>query len=327
VARSRSTATEDTGAAASIDTTRRCKAVAVERGSGSRSRTWRVVGALLVGVGGVVAIAVVAASIGRGDTDEPGVSVSAPGEAIDAVVMALLTFGLALTIAFFVVQFGGERKEDPQDRRRRLIGALLLPIVLVGMLWLLREAGLSFDLGEPDAQVGQPLDVGSGSSATDEPPDAASADRSTVGSWTGIAFGLLLVLVGAWWMWGERRRRGMEQALATSDDERDGLVARLDVAIDDLRSDPDPRRAVVRAWQALGDALAIAGLPREDAEAPFPYLERALAALETSGPAATSLTSAFERALFAPGSVDRETQLDAVDALVAVRDELRVVSR
>jgi hypothetical protein len=253
--------------------------------------------------------------------------VSAPGEAIDAVVMALLTFGLALTIAFFVVQFGGDRKEeDPRDRRRRLIGALLLPVVLVGMLWLLQEAGLRFDLGEPDVPVAEQGAIGSGSSATVEPPDAESADRSTVGSWTGIAFGLLLVIVGAWWMWGERRRRDVEVAQAAFDDERDGLVARLGVAIDDLRSDPDPRRAVVRAWQALGDALAVAGLPREDAEAPFPYLERALAALDTSGPAATRLTSAFERALFSPGSVDRETQLDAVDALVAVRDELRVVS-
>lgn len=298
----------------------------MERGSGSRRRTGRVVGALLLAVGGVIGIAVLAGSIGRAGDDEAGASVSPPGEAVDALVMALLTFGLALTIAFFIVQFGGERREDPEDRRRRLLGALLLPVVLLGMFWLLREAGLSFDLGDVSTPTSSPT-VGEAGPSTGDLPEAAPVDRSTVGSWTGIAFGLMLVVVAAWWMWGEKRRRAIDAATEPPADERDDLVARLDVAIDDLRADPDPRRAVVRAWQALGDALAVAGLPREEAEAPFPYLARALGALDTSGPAATRLTSAFERALFSPGPVDRSTQLDAVDALVAVRDELKVGSR
>jgi hypothetical protein len=300
----------------------------IELSGAGRRPIGRVLVALLVAVGGVVAVAVLAGSVGRSGSDSgPGLTPAPPGEALDAIVMAMLTVGLALTIAMFVVQFGGEREDRQRTARRRLIGVLLVPVLLLAMTWLIQEAGIDLTLElAPDEAADGPGGAGTGSSSMPL-PEATEDDTSTVGTWTGIVFGLLLLGVGSIWMWGERRRRALDLADETSPDERDQLASLLSVAIDDLRDDPDPRRAVIRAWNDLGAALASVGLPRDDAEAPFPYLERALDALDTSGPAATRLTSSFEAALFSSREIDRTMQLDAVDALVAVRDELQVAAR
>jgi Domain of unknown function (DUF4129) len=97
----------------------------------------------------------------------------------------------------------------------------------------------------------------------------------------------------------------------------------LDESLDDLRADPDLRRAIVAAYARMERALAGAGLARRPAEAPFEYMERALTSLEASAEAARRLTALFECAKFShhePGPAMRD---EAIDALVAVRDELR----
>jgi len=70
-------------------------------------------------------------------------------------------------------------------------------------------------------------------------------------------------------------------------------------------------------------ALAAAGLPRLPSEAPLEYLERALLELHASGPAVRQLTDLFEWARFSDHEPDRTMRDDAVDALEAIRDELR----
>ena len=60
------------------------------------------------------------------------------------------------------------------------------------------------------------------------------------------------------------------------------LAAALDESLDDLRADPDLRRAIIAAYARMETALAAAGLPRHPAEAPLEYVERALLTLDTS---------------------------------------------
>src|SRR5206468_7505614 len=76
------------------------------------------------------------------------------------------------------------------------------------------------------------------------------------------------------------------------------LAAALDESLDDLRSDPDLRRAIVAAYARMESALAAAGLPRRPAEAPLEYLERTLLSLDTSAEAVRRLTGLFEWARF-----------------------------
>jgi uncharacterized protein DUF4129 len=134
--------------------------------------------------------------------------------------------------------------------------------------------------------------------------------------------GLLAVLLGGTVivLYARRRTRplprpwGSQRAAAVS--------AALDLSLDDLRRDPDLRRAIVAAYARMEHALAGIGIPRHPAEAPFEYVERALLALDASSSAAERLTALFERAKFSQHEPGPEMRDDAIEALVAVRDEL-----
>jgi uncharacterized protein DUF4129 len=102
------------------------------------------------------------------------------------------------------------------------------------------------------------------------------------------------------------------------------LAAALDESIDDLRNDADLRRAIIAAYARMETALAAAGIPRHPAEAPLEYVERALLSLDASASAVRRLTDLFEWARFSHHEPEPSMRDDAIDALVAVRDELRV---
>ncbi len=102
------------------------------------------------------------------------------------------------------------------------------------------------------------------------------------------------------------------------------LSAVLDDSLDDLRAEKDPRRAVIATYARMERTLAGAGLPRAEAETPLEYLGRVLRdLLNTSADAVSRLTALFERAKFSPHEIDSSMKRDAINALVAVRDELR----
>jgi Domain of unknown function (DUF4129) len=101
------------------------------------------------------------------------------------------------------------------------------------------------------------------------------------------------------------------------------VSAALDESLDDLRSEPDLRKAIIAAYARMERALAMVGLPRLPAEAPLEYVERALAELDTSTGAIGRLTHLFEWAKFSQHEPEPSMRDEAIDALVAVRDELR----
>lgn len=101
------------------------------------------------------------------------------------------------------------------------------------------------------------------------------------------------------------------------------VSAALDESLDDLRSEPDLRKAIIAAYARMEQALALAGLPRRPSEAPLEYVERALGELETSAGAIRRLTDLFEWAKFSHHEPEASMRDEAIDALVAVRDELR----
>jgi Domain of unknown function (DUF4129) len=103
----------------------------------------------------------------------------------------------------------------------------------------------------------------------------------------------------------------------------DLLAAALEESIDDLRTEPDVRRAIIAAYARMEAALAAAGLPRHHAEAPVEYMERTLLSLDTSAPAVRRLTDLFEWARFSQHEPESAMRDEAIDALEAVRYELR----
>jgi hypothetical protein len=97
----------------------------------------------------------------------------------------------------------------------------------------------------------------------------------------------------------------------------------VQASLEDLRSDPDPRRAVIAAYRRMETTLGEAGLPRRAWEAPREYSGRAHNNLELSARPLQTLTALFERARFGLGRVDESVREQAIAALVALREELR----
>jgi hypothetical protein len=135
-----------------------------------------------------------------------------------------------------------------------------------------------------------------------------------------VVLGILFLLAVVVAIVARRSRRSPRTGLEIAPEM---LAAALDESLDDLRADPDLRRAIIAAYARMETALGAAGIPRSPAEAPLEYVERALLSLDTSAAAVRSLTDLFEWARFSQHEPEPSMRDDAVDALSAVRDELR----
>ena len=103
------------------------------------------------------------------------------------------------------------------------------------------------------------------------------------------------------------------------------LAVALDDALDDLRAEADPRRAIIAAYARLERVLAAHGFARRAAETPDEYLVRVLSSLNLTPDAVGRLTALFTQAKFSHHDVDSEMKESAIDALGQVRDELRAL--
>jgi uncharacterized protein DUF4129 len=136
----------------------------------------------------------------------------------------------------------------------------------------------------------------------------------------GVVVLIVVAIVAVVLVERRRKRRGVR-----TPEQLERLAKALDEAIDDLRRDPDPRKAVIAAYARMEQALTVFGLPRKPAEAPYEYLHRVARELEAEGPV-EALTELFEVAKFSEHSVDETMRGRAIDALTAVRAEVRTAA-
>jgi Domain of unknown function (DUF4129) len=200
---------------------------------------------------------------------------------------------------------------------RRLLDALTLILLIALAVVVLRYLSLSRLHVHPQTPAGQ---AGPVNPAQNRRPDAGTHTLRFQWGELAVVLGLLLVVAAGAVVVARRSRPEPRMPLERAPE---ALAAALDESLDDLRTDPDLRRAIVAAYARMETALAAAGLPRRAAEAPLEYLERALVTLETSAEAVRRLTDLFEWARFSQHEPEPSMRDDAVDALVAVRDELR----
>lgn len=142
--------------------------------------------------------------------------------------------------------------------------------------------------------------------------------------WPLVAVVVALVLAGAGALSlagrrGERRRRSRGPSILRGARELEALRT---VGLDELASEPDPRRAVIRAYAAMCQLLASSGRPRRPSEAPFEFLARVLQDLGASADAAARLTELFERAQFSVHPITPAFRDEAVAAVRGLRVEV-----
>ena len=109
-------------------------------------------------------------------------------------------------------------------------------------------------------------------------PDASEAEFA----WIPVSITLALLAVAASASGGRGGRAGRAGSSQRDDGLATRLAAALDESLDDLRAEPDPRRAVIAAYARLERVLASHGLPRKTSEAPLEYLARMLDGLSVS---------------------------------------------
>jgi hypothetical protein len=273
---------------------------------------------LLAAGGGVTLLLVVAGIASHGRPLAGGLGRGPSARFFDYVTTTLVVLALAMLVLIVYALFS-ERGGRPRAQRSSW---QLLSILLT---FALSAAFAAFLLHSRFAQrlhdAAGKLTNGQHGVNTGDPTRAGKDTRNPQFRWDEIW--VLVVLLGgtAVVLYAQRRTRPLPRPWGARRAEVVSIA--LDESLDDLRTDPDLRRAIVAAYARMEHALAGVGLPRDPAEAPFEYVARALESLDASAAAAERLTALFEWAKFSQHEPGPEMRDEAVDALVAVRDELR----
>jgi hypothetical protein len=282
------------------------------RRGGSAGRTLAIAAGVLTLVG-VVAIA----STGSVPTGTGG-SGRRPSEGFVDTAFSLFLVLMVICTVFVAVALTFFRRFDPATgapKRRSLLRSLVSFVVAVALLGVIVRAvtGSRGDRPGPlipgfDTQGGRER---GGGGARYEPEFAV---------WpVVVVVALLAIAGGAIWL-SARGRKKARDPLPTAPAE--ALADVLAATLDDLRSERDPRRAVIGAYARMERAFAACGLARRDAEAPEEYLGRVLDEVQVSPRATGRLTALFAWARFSVHDVRPEMKDEAIETLVQVQEEL-----
>jgi hypothetical protein len=269
----------------------------------------------LVGVG-VVALLAVVGLASRGGLGGGGRAHAPSGSLLD-YGFSIFLVAYVLTIPFavwaYLVQQRQRRVGGGGKGGRGLFANLVLFVVLVAAAFAI--VGMRHARGEqPRLQIPQALSPKPGKQKPGAEPQEPRFQWSVVIA--AVALGA--AGIGAFAV-VRRRKPALREGLALTE----ALAFARDDAIDDVRAETDPRRAVIKAYARMEQILGAYGLPRAAAETPYEYLARALQTLDASAAAVERLTDLFERAKFSLHDIGPELREDAIAALTAVRDELR----
>jgi hypothetical protein len=237
----------------------------------------------------------------------------------DFVATTTLLFAIAMAVTVVLALRGVRAGKGPPRRGRwNLVGALLYFFASLLLAYLISTNTFlhRFQRAVQQANVahGQPA-----GQVHDQPPPPKNLRDARI-RWDEVA--IVLVIVGGIGVYLLLSRPARRELRAVRWGRR-ALATALDDSLDDLRRDPDVRRAIIAAYARMERALGYAGVPRKPSEAPYEYLERSLVGLDASAHAARRLTDLFERAKFSQHEPAESMRDEAIDALVAVRDELR----
>ncbi len=247
----------------------------------------------------------------------------------DIVLDTFFTFALlALVPAAALLVYGlMQRKaiaEEIASGKYRRSGMLVSFIVLGGafaLAWYFRSRRLAIAPNEEEDAVLQP-EVGE---PRPERPDPSGSYEPEV-AWIPVlvVFALLATAIGAHFVARQRRARAFDPGQSRLAEEIADVV---DESLDDLRAEPDSRRAVIAAYARLERTFAASGLARLRQETAEEHVSRILGELEVDTRLVRRLTELFTRAKFSHHAVDETMKEEAIAALAQIRDELRAAAR
>ena len=172
---------------------------------------------------------------------------------------------------------------------RQIVGLLYF----VALAYALSRAGVSLD-------AILALGAGAGLAGGSALAGAAAESAPALVTWSfavlAVGAGLGALGLALWVSLGAR--------LARRDDDGEGpvaaspLEAAVDDSVEDLRAEPDPRRAIVRCYARFERAAAASGVERKPWSTPMEFMREALRRLPLPRTAVPTLTGLFELARF-----------------------------
>ena len=285
----------------------------------SRNARLALSGAALTALLAVVAVA------SRAHRPGGGTAASTPHPSallFDYVASAMLVlFPIGVMIVIWAMAQGRHQRllAGETNWLRTLTSLAIMCALLAAAVYLNKQQighGLHFGGSPTHSSQGKPVKPGT---ATKREPPAYHAQFRWVPA--VVVASIILGIAGAGATAYVRKRRGGDEWASEA-----ALAAALDEvladSLDDLRAEPDPRRAVIRAYARMERTFAAYGVARDEAEAPLEYMARALDRLSVSAYSVRRLTQLFSRAKFSPHDVDAAMKDEAIEALVGLRAEL-----
>ena len=201
----------------------------------------------------------------------------------------------------------------------RVVRQFLVFLYFVALAYLLSRSGISLD-GIMALAVGAGAAGGSAASG----PAAESAPPLVTWSFGILALGAGLGALGlAMWV-----ALGARLVQWRADGDGETMPAPLGTAVDDsaedLRSDPDARRAIVRCYARFERAAADSGVERKPWSTPMEFMREALRRLPVPRTAVPTLTGLFELARFSQHPLGPTERDQALEALDEIRTAMRV---
>jgi hypothetical protein len=164
------------------------------------------------------------------------------------------------------------------------------------------------------------LRTGAGSATGFALPLTVPASASPVITWTfgilALAAGLGALALALWVALGERLAHGREGS--AGEVPRAPLESAVEESLEELHSEPDARRAIVRCYARFERAAADSGVERKPWFTPMEFMREALNRLPIPRTAGPTLTGLFELARFSHhplGARERDRALEALDEI------------
>ncbi len=284
----------------------------VDRRTGGLRRVGLLVTAALVLIA-IVAFASRSAPPGGGSEEGGEVAATLLANGFMLVIAVVGAGLLVLVIYSFSI---GRIVKPPRRSGPGLIGQLLMIAVIMGALMYWRsQTPTNVPDQEPAGGALVPIQGQTQTTQVGPVREPPALDWRLV----AVAFGAALIvfgIAGALWIRGGGKAAG-EHAFARR------LSDVFDDTLADLRSERDPRRAVIAAYARMEQFLGREGLPRNEAEAPHEYVARVLGELAVAGDSIERLTALYEWARFSEHEVGADMKEDAIAAVEDIRDQLR----
>ncbi|MEO8272970.1 MAG: DUF4129 domain-containing protein [Chloroflexota bacterium] len=208
---------------------------------------------------------------------------------------------------------GSKRRPPPMPWWAQAIGLAAVIGIVVGQCLIIVAYVMELIRA---LRAGGGAGVGGSLNPLDLSPGLAARDATSLLVALVITVGLLGALIVAAIRWRIQDRRF---ATDGPSDHRTATEAAVDVSLEALRQEADPRRAVIAAYAAMERSLSDAGLGRHRSEAPLEYLRRVLTERTDAPDEVRTITDLFQVAKFSEHTVDEDMRTDAIEALEHIR--------